>query len=62
MMLIMRLCSSFTSFNKTAVCASQGKPVRVLRLGVTSQPCFFFFLATFRNKIFSLCFLIQEGD
>ena len=30
MMLITRLCSSFTSFNKTAVCASQGKPVRVL--------------------------------
>lgn len=63
MMLIMRLCSLFTSFNKTAVCASQGKPMCVLRLGVKSQPCFFFFfLATFRNKIFSLYFLIQDGD
>ena len=66
MMLIMRLCSLFTSFNKTAVCASQGKPMCVLRLGVKSQPYFvfffFFFLATFRNKIFSLYFLIQDGD
>ena len=43
MMLIMRLCSLFTSFNKIAVCASQGKPMGVLRLGVKSQPCFVLF-------------------
>lgn len=49
MMLIMRLCSLFTSFNKIAVCASQGKPMGVLRLGVKSQPCFvlFFFPRNF---------------
>lgn len=49
MMLIMRLCSLFTSFNKTAVCASQGKPMCVLRLGVKSQPYFVLFFFFPRN-------------
>ena len=56
MMLIMRLCSSFTSFNKTAVCASQGKTVRVVRLGVTSQPCFFFSLQLLETRFFPSTF------
>lgn len=41
--IIVHLCSLFTSFNVTAVHATQGKPVHVLRLWVKSQPCFFFF-------------------
>lgn len=42
MVSIMPLCSLFTSLNVTAVHATQGKPVQVLRFGVTSQPCLFF--------------------